>query len=157
MQIHTIAHSLKELAASAPMAAALVEAGFNGHLEYGVRASQVASGEKPNALLVVDELEREFNTGGVALVTYEVTLTVYADERIETVGSILEMFHRYWDRIAGFPAGIMAPDVAAFVSIHPGDTEIGEATEEDLGKDVIVGTTSWTLLITEHQPQLLGV
>ncbi len=145
MQIPTIARALKE-------AVAYADLGLNAPIEFGTRATLEAP--KPFALLDVAEVDRDFNSSGVSLVTYEVTITVYALELVETVGSVLATFHRYWDRLLSLDG--LAED-AELVLIFPGDTEIGEATEEDLGQDVIVGVTSWTLKLSEHQPELSGV
>ncbi len=145
MQIHNLALSLKE-------AVAYADLGLNAPIEFGSRATLEAP--KPFALLDVTEIDREFNSSGVALVTYEVTITVYARELVETVGSVLATFHRYWDRLLSLDG---LTEDAELVLIFPGDTEIADATEEDLGQNVIVGVTSWTLKLSEHQPELSGV
>ena len=151
MQLHGIVQSLKEIAAANPMAAALGDAGLaSTTLHYGTRASRIAL--RPFGLLMVHEVERIKNSSGVALVAYEVSVQVLVDQRVNVAGDILAVFHRYWDRITSLPA--LDAAVARLVLIHPGDTEIGEAPEEDFGKDVILGTTTWTIKISEHQPEL---
>ena len=145
MQIHHLAQALKE-------AVAYADLGLNAPIEFGSRTNLTA--EKPFALLDVAEISRVYNSSGVALVTYEVTISVHADELVETVGAVLATFHRYWDRLLSLDG---LTEDAELVLIFPGDTEISEATEEDLGKDVIVGVTSWTLKLSETQAELTGV
>jgi hypothetical protein len=86
----------------------------------------------------------------VALVTYSVSLTVFVDQVDLVAAALLQVFQQYWGGMAKLP-GIPSDD---FVAISPESSEIGEADEEDLGKDVIIGITSWTLRISEHQPAL---
>ncbi len=145
MQIHHLAQALKE-------AVVFAELGLNDPIIFGSRAN--LSARKPFALLDVAEISRVYNSSGVALITYEVTISVYADEKVETVGAVLATFHRYWDRLLSLDG---LDEDAELVLIFPGDSEISEATEEDLGKDVIVGVTSWTLKLSENQPELTGV
>jgi hypothetical protein len=46
-------------------------------------------------------------------------------------------------------------ETAKFILIHPtGESEIGEADNEELGKDVLLGSTSWLLKLSEHEPEL---
>ncbi len=148
-QIHNISLSLKNAMAAEPALVALFPDGAAG-LQHGSRASLDAN--RPFGLLSIEELERVKNTSGVALVTYSVTLTVYADQRVNVVGNILEMFHRYWDRLVTLDR--LDSDIARLVLIHPGTSELGEADEEDLGKDIIIGTTDWIFKLSEHQPEL---
>ncbi len=145
MQIHNLALSLRA-------AVAYADLGLNAPIEFGTRINLTA--EKPFALLDVAEISRVHNSSGVGLVTYEVTVKVYANELVETVGAVLATFHRWWDRLLSLDG---LDEDAELVLIFPGDTEINEATEEDLGQDVIVGVTSWTLQVAEHQPELTGV
>lgn len=158
MQLHEIAHSLKEIASVNPMATALLSVGFNDAtgIHYGARASRTA--ERPFAMIAVVETGREEMSAGVAEVEYEVTLQVVCAELIELAGAILEMFRRYWDRITSLPTLPLDPSgepMADFVSIHPlPGSEIGESDDPELGRDVILGTTSWTLTLSEHKPSL---
>ena len=150
MQISAIAISLKELASASPMASALATAGLAGGLHYGSKASRSAA--RPFATFSVEETDQERNSSGVALVTYTVSLSVVCEQRGEVAAAILEIFHRYWDRIVSLPT--LNSVYADFVLIHPEASEIGEAEEEDLGADVIIGNTSWTLLLSEYQPEI---
>jgi len=147
MQIHSIAKSLKEITADTALPLAKL---LTGGLHHGARASRTAL--RPFGLLSVEEVERVSNSSGVSLVTYEVTLSVYVKELVGTAGSILETFHKYWDRITSLPA--LDPDVARLVLIHPGASELGEAAEEDLGSDIVLGITTWEIQLSEHNPEL---
>ena len=156
MQIANIAYALKEIAAENPMAAALIDAGLSdpGGIHYGVRASRTS--ERPFAMLTVAELGRDEESHGVAEVEYEVALQVVCDQQVNLAGDILDMFHRYWDRATALslPLDPSGEPLADFVSIEPGQSEIGEADEKTLGRDVILGATSWTLILSEHRPSL---
>ena len=151
MQIAPIATSLKALATANPMAAALVTAGLSGSLHYGTRASRSAS--RPFATFSVNETEREYNSSGVALVTYEVSVAVYVDYSGEIAAAILDVFQRYWGGLADLPG--LDDDLAEFVLIHPETSEIGETEQEDMGVDIILGIATWTLRIAEHQPEIV--
>ncbi len=153
MYSHEIAHSLKEAANANPMAAALVVAGpLTGGLHYGVRASHKAI--RPFAVFTVSEIERETNSSGVALVTYLVELTVVVDQRGRVAGQLMNIFQRYWSRLGNLTT--LNPDLARLVTQpHSTGSEIGEADDLDLGKDVILGNKSWTLKISEHQLEIL--
>jgi len=133
------------------MAEALAAAGMVGDLHYGARASRAV--DRAFATFSVNEIERIGNSSGAALVTYEVVVTVYVLEKNETAAKILRTFHLYWDRILSLPT--LATSRDRLVLIFPGSSEIGEAEDEDLGKDVILGVTSWTLKVSEHQPELV--
>ena len=152
MYSHEIGHSLKEAAAQNPMALALGSAGLVGGIHYGARASLDAT--RPFAIFSVSETEREENSSGVALVTYLVELTVVVEQRTRVAGQILNTFRRYWGRLANLTT--LDPDLARLVLVHPEpDTEIGEADDLDLGKDVILGITSLTVRLSEHEPEIL--
>ena len=152
MQSDELSRALKEVTADTPV---LVNA-LPGLIHHGTRAPKGAI--RPFGLMTIAEVEREENTASVALVTYEVTLQVVVNEQIGGpggAGTILRTFHRYWDRLRSLPDGILDPDYARFVLIRPlGETEIGEADEKEFGKDVILGTTSWHILLSEHSPEL---
>ena len=154
MYSHEIARSLKAAATSNPMADALVTAGLVGGLHYGVRASQKAL--KPYATYTGSETDREENSSGVALVTYVADLTIRGKQKQEVAGAIINIFHRYWGRLGNLTT--LNPDLARLVLIHPtgpGGTEIGEAEDLDLGVDVMLGVTSLTIRLSEHQPEIL--
>ena len=134
------------------MASALSAAGFTGGLHYGTRASLKADVLRPYATYSVSEIERESNSSGVALVTYEVELSVVVDQKGSVAGRILNVFQRYWSRLGNLTA--LDSDLARLVLVHPGASEIGEADERDLGEDVILGNTSLQIRISEHQPEI---
>ena len=123
-----------------------------GGLHYGARASR--TGPRPFGVFSVTEVERVGNSSGAALVTYRVDLTAVVDELGEVAGTILRKFHTYWDRLTGLTRIAEADVRNKLVEVHPGESEIGEADETEFGKDVMIGTTSWTMLISEHQPEL---
>lgn len=146
-QILKIIESLKFITADTPaIAKQLTE------LQHGTRISSKMT--RPYGLLSVKKVGSEGNTSGVLLVTYEATLTIYTDNQVKTPGNILEIFHRYWDRITRLP--LLDSVTASFVLIapNPEPSEIGEEDREDLGNDVLLGITSWTIQLAEKQPVL---
>ena len=150
-QVAEIARSLMEVASTNPMAGAIAAAGLAGGAQHGARAALGTL--KPFALLTVAETDHESNTAGVSLVTYRVGLSIIAEQRVGVTGAILGAFHRYWDRLALLPT--LDPAYARFVLIHPeSDADIGELDQEDLGKDLLLGSTAWSLVLSEHSPAL---
>ncbi len=148
-QIHNIVAALDAVATVNPMADALATAGFVGGLHQGTDASRDAL--KPFGLLTAERVGGVANSSGVELVTYRVSLQVIADENVETLGSIIKTFHRYWDRLLALPA---LPAEAKFVLIFPEEGEMGELEQQQEGKDIVSAVTSWTLKLSESQPAL---
>jgi len=146
MQAHNIAKSLKEITAATE---ALVEA-IPGGLHHGSRA--MLSATPPFGLLEVEKIDDEHNTSGVSLTTYRATLTIVVNERVGNVGDILAVFHSYWDRIATMDG--LDATAAKFLLIHPEGGDIGEAENDELGKDTILGSSSWIIRLSEHQTEL---
>lgn len=147
MQIQEIVRSLMELWSTTSELAATLP----GELHHGTRAPRGIL--RPFGLLTAELSDLELHTSGVSLVTYLVTLQITADQQVGRVGEILTIFHRYWDRIARLPA--LDPDLAEFIRILPEPgSDIGETDQEELGRDTIVGTTAWTILVSETQPAL---
>jgi len=159
MQIHSIIKSLIGSHASGGMATSLSAAGFVGGLHHGLRAAKSAA--KPFGLINCEEVESVGNSSGVKLVTYIATLDIVADQKIETVGPILQVFHDYWDRLVDLtdlnPNSLDQPP-ARFILIRPAPdraaSQIGEDDREDLGQDVLLGITAWLIKLSEHQPEL---
>lgn len=152
-QIHKILESLDAIASDDPMASALADAGFVGGLHHGSDASR--DEDHPFGLLNATEVESQGNSSGVRLVTYRIDLTVVVDESNDVTGNLLALFHRFWDRLSGPDAlPSLDSDLAKFVLIWPASAESGEDENQDLGKDILLGITAWTLRLSEHQPSL---
>lgn len=147
-QILRIVRSLKAITADTPAIASLLS-----KLSHGTRISPKA--ERPFGLLEVEETDRVRNSSGVYLVTYEVTLSVFADNQVKTVGEILEKFDDYWGAIFG-NRGLPALDAPRgdFIGIKLTGSQIGESEREDLGNDVLQGLLTWELKVSEKQPAL---
>lgn len=146
-QAHNIAKSLKDITAATPD---LVTA-LPGGLHHGIRAALAAT--PPFGLLEVKEIDTEGNTAGVGLVSYLATLTIAVDQAVGGAGGILAVFNRYWNRVANMNG--LDDDVARFVLIHREEADIGEAENEELGVDKILAVGSWTIKLSEHQPELV--
>ncbi len=150
-QIHNIVAALDAIATQNPMSAAVKAAGFAGELHQGTDASRDAL--RPFGLLTAERVGSVANSSGVKLVTYRVSLQVIADENVDTLGNIIETFHRYWDRLLALPAPAL-PAEAKFVLIFPEEGEMGELEQQQEGKDIVSAVTSWTLKLSESQPAL---
>ena len=147
MQIDNIAKSFMEITAAEPI---LVVA-LGGGLHYGARAAR--AGERPFGIFTVSETDRVSNSSGVALVTYEIELTIVVDESVGRCGAILGLFNKYWGRIVSLPT-LGDPRDRLVIPPYAGPSEVGEADEKELGKDVIIGVASWTIRVSEHQTAL---
>lgn len=148
-QSAAIAESLKQVTVDTLVIRNLLP----GDLHYGARASRI--GPRPFATFTVGRVGTErTNSSGVKIGVYEVVLTVVVDESASLTGRILKLFHRFWDRLTSLPN--LDPAEARLVMILPGETpsEIGPAEDEDLGRDVILGITSWIVKLREKQVAL---
>lgn len=153
MQIPAILESLNAVATVNPMSGVLSAAGFVGGLHHGVDVSRDI--DRPFALLNIRGTGRRGSSAGGWLVDYEVSLQIVEDEGVATSGALLEIFHRYWNRLRPAHFSALDLDFAEFVMMDPNEPgEIGEAEQQDLGKDIILGVTSWTLRLEEKQPSL---
>ena len=142
-QIHSIVKALKEVTADTATLAALLP----GNLHQGTDAARDAL--RPFGLLTAEQVASFDTSAGVRRVVYRVTLQVIADERMGTLGDIIETFHLYWDKLRSLPD--LNPDRAKLIQIYPEECEAGELDQQDLGKDIVSGITSWTLELAEHQ------
>lgn len=160
MQIPAILESLNAIASANPMSSALGAAGFSmgsdtvGGLHQGTDASRDV--DRPFGLLNASVIGRTHGSSAyVKLIEYAVELQIIEDEGVGTTAAILEVFHQTWDRLTHQHFSALNPDLAEFVYMDANDdAEIGEADQQDLGKDIILGVTSWTLGLEEKQPTL---
>ena len=152
-QIHNIVAALDAVATENPMKSAIDSAGFVGGLHQGTDANRGA--DRPFGLITAERAGGVENSSGVSLVEYLVTLQIVVDEDANVTGEILDAFHRYWDRLAGLPLIDDDDDIPAnFVLIHPEGSEQGEDERQQEGRDIMLGVTTWTLKLAEHQPEL---
>ena len=142
-QIDTIVKSLKGIVSGTAALATLLPGG----LSHGKRVNPEAV--KPFGSLIVEEQKRVFNSSGVSLATYLVTLRVYVSEKIGRAGEILGIFHDHFDRLRSLPS--LDEDEAKLVLIFPGKSRINEDDDVVLGKDVILAETDWTIKLAEYQ------
>ncbi len=148
-QIHNILTALNAVAEENPMASALATAGLVGGLHQGTDTSRDEL--RPFGLLTAKRVGGVGNSSGVSLVEYRVELTIVVDENADVTGNILGVFNRYWNRLLDLPD---LPAEADFVLIHPEESEEGENEQQQEGKDIMLGVTSWTLKLAEHQIEL---
>lgn len=113
-----------------------------GDLHHGMRVDTEIV--RPFALMVVKEKERESSSGNTALVKYEATLKVIGEQSATGVGDILRAFS------AAFDLSFDLPDVTGnVVMIYPLTSEIVEDVDSEFGKDIVVGTMTWEIQISE--------
>ena len=121
-----------------------------GDLHYG-RAD--TSAIRPFAAMEIEEREREYNSGGGALVQYDLTVTVYGKQRVRDVGEILQLFSAVVSREVGWLQAA-SDELGAVLSVVPTGSTLTEDETEEFGKDVMVGTTSWLIIINEYETSL---
>ncbi len=117
-----------------------------GDLHYG-RADTSAT--RPFASMTVEEKEREYDSGGGALVQYELTVTVYGKQRARNVGEILQLFSALLSREVGW-LQVVTDQLGAVLSVVPTGSTLTEDDTEEFGKDVMVGRATWLLIVNEY-------
>ncbi len=137
-----LAKSFKELVATTPSLSVLLP----GDLHHG-RADTKTT--RPFGSFTVTELEREYESGLGALVRYDLTLTIYGKQRVREVGEILRDFAGVMNRGGWHP--VFPGDVGSFLSIVPTGSTMMEDETEEFGKDVMVGRSSWLILVNEYE------
>lgn len=118
-----------------------------GDLHYG-RADTSAT--RPFAAMTVKERNREYDSGGGALVQYELTITIYGKQRASNVGEILQVFSALLSREVGW-LQVVADQLGAVLSIVPSESDLTEDDTEEFGKDVMVGRTAWIIIVNEYE------
>lgn len=139
---HLIAKSLMEIHAASD----LLTADLPGGLHNGTRVA--AETPRPFGLFIVkQETDREYDSGGGALVNYTLTLKVYGRQRFKSSSDILRDFEVALGPFTRLPA--VTPDQADVMSILAGAATELEDPDEEYGKDCIVAEQSWTIQLNE--------
>ncbi len=107
------------------------------------------SAVRPFAAFTVEEKEREYDSGGGALVQYELSLTVYGKQRARDVGVILQAFASLMNRSTGGP--LTGTDLGTVISTLPTGSTLTEDDTEEFGKDVMVGRATWLIVVNEYE------
>ena len=139
-----IARAVKERVTANAQLSALLP----GDLHYGKRADTSAT--RPFAAMTVDEFEREYDSGGGAIVRYRLTVTVYGGQRARNVGEILQVFSALLSREVGW-LQVVADQLGSVLSIVPSESDLTEDETEEFGKDVMVGRSAWRIVVNEHE------
>ncbi len=113
-----------------------------GDLHHGERVDTKIV--RPYGMMVVTETERESTSGNTALVKYEAVLRIIAGQDVTELGNIMRAF------AAAFDLSFDLPDVDGnMVMIYPMTSTIIEDNESEFGKDIVVGTMTWEVQISE--------
>lgn len=145
-QIASIVTSLKESFSGIPSLSETLP----GNIHHGERVAKDTA--RPFGTLQVRETAHQFNSSGVGLVDYTVTLKIYVLENTERTAEILKLFHYYWDRLRSLSA--LDADEARLVLVYPRRSEIREDSKKEFGKDIIVGETAWGLQLAEYKSEI---
>jgi len=137
-----IAKALKDLVASDARLAVMLP----GDLHYG-RAD--TSAVRPFGTVMVEERGREYESGGGALVEYELTLTIYGKQSGWDVAEILQGFAAVMNMGGWLP--VLPTGVGTVLSILPTGSTVTEDDTEEFGKDVMVGRSTWLMNLNVYE------
>lgn len=119
-----------------------------GGLFYGARAEQ-DSPIYPMGRLEIEETDRELNSGGGSLATYDVRLTVYSQPGDDYAAEIVRRFAAYlaqnhlpWDRIPFL--------LGRVVSIVPQSGTMDEDPDTEAGQDTDRASITWQFTLSER-------
>lgn len=140
---HLIAESFREIAAGSQD---LLDA-LPGGIYYGSRA-EAENVVYPMGLLQVREDDREHNSGGGSLATYEMMLTVFSPQGQQYPGEITALFANYFhtNRIY-FPA--IPADAGRLVHIREQAGTLDEDPDDEFGRDTDRASVAWQITLAE--------
>ena len=142
---HLIVSSIKQLVNSEPE----LTAALPGDLHYGKADTSTV---QPFGSLTVVEQDREYNSGGGALVNYLVTLKFYGRQRVRLVGSLLQAVASLLNATRSLPT--IPEELADVVSIIPTGGPMEEDDAEQYGKDCVTAQASWLIRLNESETVL---
>lgn len=142
---HLIAQSFRIIAGES----ATLAADLPGGIYYGARGEADAP-VYPLGLLQVREDGREYNSGGGALVTYEVMLTVFSKYGQKYPGEITRDFASYFHtRQIYFP--IIPPDTGRLVNMALQAGTLEEDPDDEFGQDAEQASITWIITLSERE------
>lgn len=145
---HLIAQSFREIAAGSQE---LVDV-LRGGIYYGHRG-EADDLLYPLGLLQVREGDREHNSGGGALVTYEIMLTVFSEQGQTYPGEITRLFGNYFHRNRiYFPT--IPLDAGRLIHMTEEAGTLEEDPDDEFGRDTDRASITWTVMLSEHETVL---
>lgn len=139
-QLHLIAKSFKEIIA----ADGALNVALPGNLHYGDRLRPEPGFVRPYAVIVIKMDGREHNSGGSALVEYQVMIKVWGGQDPGDVGAIQQLLD------AKFTPFVVLPSITGRkVGLVPTEGWLLEDDDEDQDLDVMVASLAWLLVILE--------
>ena len=120
-----------------------------GGIYYGARG-EMETPVYPLGRLEIREDEREYNSGGGSLVTYEVRLTVYSQAGQQYAAEIVRQFaayvHTYNLRWEALPATL-----GSLISMIPTAGTMDEDPDDEFGQDTDRASITWTVMLSERE------
>ena len=148
---HLIAESFREIAEGSTT----LNEDLPGGIYYGARG-EVDNPVYPLALLQVREHSREYNSGGGALVDYEVMLTVFSKQAQTYPGEITKHFASYFHtRRIFFPT--IPPDTGRLIGMRLEAGTLEEDPDEELGRNAERASITWNVTLSEREEILDSV
>ena len=139
-QAHLVIKSFKDIAAATPVLANALP----GWLRHGKKVD--TSTPRPYGMLVCEEQDRVYNSGGGARVRYNLVLTIVGENKVGVVGNAQDLF------AAAFNMSRTLPSVEGRVLVMlPRGSTLVEDKDIEHGKDILVGTQTWDVLIQESE------
>jgi hypothetical protein len=119
-----------------------------GGLYYGERG-EIDTPVYPLGRLEIQEVQREHHTGGGALATYEVRLTVYSVPGQDYAAEIARRFEAYLS-LNSFSWQAIPDALGRIVSIVPASGTLDEDPDTELGQDADRASVTWQFTLSER-------
>ncbi len=139
-QAHQIVKSFLEVVAATPALNVLMVGGVH----HGVRTDTET--KRPYGFISVEEQGRVYQSGGTALVDYEITFQIVGGQSVGWVGSAQDVFAAVFNISRNLPSVI-----GQVIILMPTGGTIVEDPDSEFGKDIIVGTQTWQVSIQEGE------
>lgn len=141
---HLIAGSFRDIAKGDDT----LLADLPGGIYYGARGES-DSPIYPLGLLQVRENEREYNSGGGALVTYELMLTVFSKGGQKFAGEIVRDFAMFFHtRRIFFP--LVPPESGRLIHMTEESGTLDEDPNDEFGQDCDRASITWNVTLSER-------
>jgi len=146
---HYIAKGFREVIATLDDGTPELGAVMPGGIYYGARG-EADNPVYPLGLLQIEETDREHNSGGGSLTTYEMRLTVYAKAGQQYPAEAVRRVAAYFagNNFALF--GAIPPEFGRVVSMIPTAGTMGEDPDDEFGQDTDRASITWQITLSER-------
>ncbi len=120
-----------------------------GGIYYGARG-EADTPVYPLGLLHIEEVEREFNSGGGSLATYDVRLTVYAQAGQQYPAEAVRRVAAYFAGNNFSLFGTIPAEFGRLVSMVPQSGTIEEDPDDEFGQDTNRASITWQITLSER-------